>query len=69
MRRFSHHRWIRFVRFQREARDKLARVTWPTRRQLIASTIVVVATVIALTAMVFGLDLLFSRLVVRWFGT
>ena len=64
---FSNYEWSRLVRFLREVRLELAGVTWPTRKELIAYTIVVLMTVIALSMFVFALDLLFSKLIVRLF--
>jgi preprotein translocase subunit SecE len=65
---FSNHQWSRLVRFLREVRQELAGVTWPTKKELIAYTIVVLMMVIALSMSVFALDLLFSKLIVRLFG-
>lgn len=66
--RSSNHQWSRLVRFLREIRQELGGVTWPTRKEVIAYSIVVLVTVIALSMFVFALDLLFSKLVVRLFG-
>ena len=40
---------------------------WPTRQELTTYTIVVLVTVVVLTSYVFGLDVLFSRLVLNVF--
>ena len=51
------------INFIKEARAELKKVTWPNRKQLISSTIVVLITV-ALVAVFLGIvDLVFSRLV------
>ncbi len=51
------------INFIKEARAELRKVTWPNRKQLISSTIVVIITV-ALVAVFLGIvDLVFSRLV------
>ena len=57
----SRHRWIRFLR---EVRDELAKVVWPSRREVITYSIVVLVTVMVLGLFVFGLDVLFSKVVV-----
>ena len=58
------HRWIRFLH---EAAEELRCVSWPTRREVITYSAVVIVTVCVLGAFVFGLDVLFSRLVVELF--
>jgi preprotein translocase SecE subunit len=40
---------------------------WPTRQELTTYTIVVLVTVVVMTSYVFGLDVLFSRLVLNVF--
>jgi preprotein translocase subunit SecE len=45
----------------------LRKVIWPTRQELTTYTIVVLVTVVVLTSYVFGLDVLFSRLVLNVF--
>jgi preprotein translocase subunit SecE len=53
----------RFLNFINEARAELRKVTWPNRKQLISSTIVVMITV-ALVAIFIGVvDLIFSQIV------
>ena len=47
--------------FLRGSRLELKRVEWPTRRQLISYSIVVLVTIAAMTAFVAGFDALFSR--------
>jgi preprotein translocase subunit SecE len=49
--------------FLKEVRQELSKVDWPTRRELVSYTIVVLVTVSVLTAYVFGLDSLFTRFV------
>ena len=60
----SKHRWIRFLR---EVRDELAKVLWPGRKEVVTYSIVVIVTVLVLGSFVFGLDVLFSRVVVDLF--
>jgi preprotein translocase subunit SecE len=57
------------VAFLRGVRQELARVVWPTRREVLVYSIVVVVVVVVLTAFVFVLDLLVSRLVVGLSGS
>ena len=49
--------------FLQEVRQELSKVDWPTRRELVSYSIVVLVTVTVLTAFVFGLDSLFTRFV------
>jgi preprotein translocase subunit SecE len=49
--------------FLKEVRQELTKVDWPTRRELISYSIVVLVTVTVLTTYVFGLDSLFTRFV------
>ncbi len=58
----SNHRLTRAVRFLRQVRDELQKVTWPTRREVVVYTIVVMATVIVIGSLVYVLDQLFARL-------
>ena len=55
------NRWSSLVQFLREARQELAKVIWPTRREVFAYSIVVVATVVVLGLFVFGLDVCSPR--------
>ena len=48
--------------FLREVRLELKKVDWPTRKELISYSIVVLVTITVLTAFVAGVDYLFSRL-------
>jgi len=49
--------------FLKEVRQELSKVDWPTRKELVSYTIVVLVTVTVLTAFVFGLDTVFTRFV------
>lgn len=49
--------------FLKEVRQELRKVDWPSRRELISYTIVVLVTVIVMTTLVFGLDFVFSKLI------
>jgi preprotein translocase subunit SecE len=48
-------------KFAREVALELRKVNWPTRREMFAYTAVVLVAVVVLTALVFGLDLAFSK--------
>jgi preprotein translocase subunit SecE len=60
----SKHRWVRFLH---EVRDELAKVVWPSRREVATYTIIVILTVLVVGLFVFGLDVLFSRVIVELF--
>jgi len=47
--------------FLREVRLELKKVDWPSRRELVSYTIVVLVTLIVTTAFVAGLDYVFSK--------
>jgi preprotein translocase subunit SecE len=55
--------------FLKEVRLELKKVDWPTRKELGTYTVVVLATVIVLTAFVFALDLGFSKAIVNILGS
>ncbi|WP_051703973.1 preprotein translocase subunit SecE [Glycomyces sp. NRRL B-16210] len=59
----------RLLRFLREVVEQLRKVVYPTRRQLITYSIVVLVFVGIIMAYIGGLDLLFGDLVRRAFGT
>ena len=65
MARPEQRRWVRFLH---EVADELRRVTWPSRKEVITYSAVVILTVCVLGAFVFGLDALFSWIVVQLFG-
>ncbi len=54
--------------FLKEVRQELKKVNWPTRKELVAYTIVVLVSVTVLTTFVFGLDYVFSQFVLKVFG-
>jgi len=51
--------------FLKEVRLELRKVIWPTKKELIGYTIVVLVAVVFLTSLVFGLDLGFSKSLLR----
>jgi preprotein translocase subunit SecE len=58
----------RIGRFFREVVAELRKVIWPTRRELLTYTTVVVTFLTVVTAIVAGLDYGFARLVLLVFG-
>ena len=59
----------RLIRFLREVVAELRKVIWPTRRQLVTYTIVVLVFVSFMVALVALLDLVFAQGVNFLFGT
>ena len=63
--------WGRSRRFLSEVRNEMARVTWPSRKEVYATTIVVILTSIFFGIYLYGIDLMLSRLmgaIFRSFG-
>jgi preprotein translocase subunit SecE len=54
--------------FLREVRQELQKVNWPTRRELVTYTVVVLVTVTVLATYVFGLDFVFSKAIFSVLG-
>jgi preprotein translocase subunit SecE len=60
--------WFSGLReFLREVRNELKRVTWPSRKEVYATTVVVILTSMFFGVYLWGLDLLFSELISRMF--
>jgi preprotein translocase subunit SecE len=59
----------RLVRFLREVVAELRKVIWPTRRNLVTYTIVVLVFVSFMVALVWALDYVFAQGVLFLFGT
>ena len=63
--------WHRWREFFGEVRSEMKRVTWPTRREVYATTVVVILTSMFFGLYLFGVDLMFSagvQWVLRRFG-
>jgi len=58
--------WANSRAFLVEVRAEMKRVTWPSRREVYATTIVVILTSVFFGVYLYGIDLLFSNLV-SWF--
>jgi len=61
--------FARFARFVREIVAELRKVIWPTRKELVTYTSVVVVFVAVMTAIVAGLDVGFARVMILVFGS
>ena len=61
--------WGRSRRFLSEVRNETARVTWPSRAEVYATTIVVILTSIFFGVYLYGVDVLFSAIVGWIFST
>ena len=47
--------------YVREVRGELRKVAWPTKQEVIRYSIIVLITIVVLTAMIFALDYVFAR--------
>jgi preprotein translocase subunit SecE len=56
-------RWTRLRTFLSEVRQELKRVTWPSRKEVYATTFVVIVTSIFFGVYLWSLDLVLSRIV------
>ena len=54
--------------FLKDVRQELRKVDWPNRRELASYTVVVLATIVVMTAFVASLDYAFLKGVVRILG-
>ncbi|MCY3616999.1 MAG: preprotein translocase subunit SecE [Acidimicrobiaceae bacterium] len=57
------------TQFLREVRGELRKVAWPSRAETVNYSIVVLVTVVVLTAMIYGLDWVFSTFILELFDT
>lgn len=53
--------WLAFKKFLREVRVEMQKVSWPSRNEVIGSTIIVLIAVVAMTVFVSSVDELLSR--------
>jgi len=51
-----------------EVRGELRKVAWPSRAETINYSIVVLVTIVVITSMIYGLDWLFSTLILNLFA-
>jgi preprotein translocase subunit SecE len=54
--------WGRSRRFLSEVRNEMGRVTWPSRKEVYATTIVVILTSILFGVYLYGIDLMLNAL-------
>lgn len=64
----SRNPFVRIWLFLQQVVAELKKVIWPTRREMILYTIVVLVFVAVMTAFIFGLDLAFAKGVLWLFG-
>ncbi len=60
--------WTNSVTFLVEVRNEMRRVTWPSRREVYATTVVVILTSVFFGLYLWGLDLALGWVVARIFG-
>ena len=53
--------WQRAGEFFSEVRNEMKRVTWPSQREVYATTVVVILTSVFFGVYLFGVDLVFGR--------
>ncbi len=56
------------VHFLSEVRGELRKVAWPTRQEVINSTIVVLIAIVVMTTLIFGFDYASSKAVLFLYG-
>jgi preprotein translocase subunit SecE len=57
--------WTRGTRFLAEVRNEMGRVTWPSQKEVYATTVVVILFSVAIGVYLWGVDMLLSR-VIGW---
>lgn len=57
----------KFIDFLKEARAELGKVTWPTRKELSESTVLVIVSVIMITIFIGAIDFVFNKML-QWFA-
>jgi preprotein translocase subunit SecE len=60
--------WANFRTFLTEVRNELKRVTWPSRKEVYATTIVVIITSVFFGVYLFALDTVFGK-ALQWLFT
>jgi preprotein translocase subunit SecE len=55
--------WSRSRRFLAEVRNEMARVTWPSRKEVYATTLVVILTSLFFGVYLYGVDLFLSKII------
>lgn len=54
--------------FFKEVVAELKKVAWPTRQEVFAYTVVVLVAVVVIAALIFGMDYVFTKLILALFG-
>jgi len=54
--------------FVKEVRAELRKVAWPTRKETVNYSVIVLLTLVFMTTLIFGLDWIFSEVVLRLFN-
>ncbi len=57
------------AQFLREVRGELRKVAWPSREETVNYSIVVLITIVLVTAMIYGLDWIFSTFILELFDS
>ena len=60
--------WDRWTEFFGEVRSEMKRVTWPSRREVYATTVVVILTASFFGLYLFGVDIVLSSVVQAFFN-
>ena len=55
--------WGRSRRFLAEVRNEMARVTWPSRKEVYATTLVVILTSVFFGVYLYSVDLILSKMI------
>lgn len=50
----------RIARFFKEVKSEMKKVVWPSRKQVIKNTLIVIASVVIIGVVIWALDMLFS---------
>ena len=61
--------WQNGRNFLTEVRNEMRRVTWPSRKEVYATTVVVILTTVFFGFYLYGLDILISQLFTRILGS
>jgi preprotein translocase subunit SecE len=55
--------WKRMTSFLKDARGEMKKVTWPSKNDLYKTTVAVIVSSVVFGVYLFGVDLVFSRLI------
>jgi preprotein translocase subunit SecE len=56
------------IQFLKEVMAELRKVAWPSRTEVVAYSLVVLVATIVITALIFGMDFVFTKAVLSLFG-